>query len=316
VSAVTALATGWDKIGTNTELPPGAELPLLASQQAGKGQALFFDATGATNYVGLNDGTVPGQICAGVAEDELSPQVVTTVAGAKGIRLWTGQGAGQASAPSAGDALAVTDVLVPVFDAGNGVPGKLSNGTSSNGVTNADRSFLGLGLGWDPFTLTPRILAGRVGSLLGRLLHSITGDNAGLWAYAADASATTDQGSLSGSALSVIGFVLPRAKRRMIVTSVEIIPSATLAAAGTNYRTITLWKVDTTGTVAPSLAPVVATFVTSTQGLTAGQPTAFTLGASSALLLRETDILVGTSIHTASGATIPTSAIRANAKVI
>jgi hypothetical protein len=205
--------------------------------------------------------------------------------------------------------MVVTDVLVPLFDSGSGVPGKLSNASGN------DRSFLGLGLGLNTAGY-PIVWAGRVASLLARALHLLNNDAGATWGYAADVSATTDQGSLGGSALSTIGFVIPRPKRRTIIQSVEIIPSATQAAAGTNYRVVQLWKVDTTGTVAIASSPLVATFTTATQGLTIGQPTAFTLGASSALLLRETDILVGTSVHTASGVALPQSAIRANAKVI
>jgi hypothetical protein len=308
VTAIASQTTGWSPIGNQTELPPGADIGLKASAQVGKGQAAFFAADG-TGYVALNDGTVPALVCAGVGADELS-QPIPTVDGGASVRLWSGLGTGQAGATTSGDAMVTADVLVPLFDSGNGVPGKLSN------LSGNDRSFMGVGLGLNDLGY-PIAWVGRIASAFGRMLHSLINESAGSVGYAADASATTDLGSLTGgTALLTIGFVIPRPKRRVQISAVEIIPSATQALAATNYRVVQIWKVDTTGTVALASSPLVATFSTLTQNLTAGQPTQFALGASSALLLRETDILVGTSVHTASGVALPQSAIRALCKVI
>lgn len=307
MTATASPTTGWGPIGNQTELPPGGDLSLAANAQAGRGQAVYFDATGATANVALNDGTVPGQVCAGVGADELS--AVSTVAAGASLRTYSGQGTGMAGSTVASDGPTATDVLVPLFDAGNGTPGKLSN-TSGN-----DRSFLGVGLGLNDLGY-PIFWAGRIAGAFARMLHAIINETAGNVGYAADATATTDLGSGTGTALTTIGFVIPRAKRRSIIGSIEIIPSAALAAAGTNFRIVQIWKVDTTGGIALASSPLVATFTTVTQALVAGQPTQFSLGAASALLLRETDILVGTSLHTSGGATIPQSAIRANCKVI
>jgi hypothetical protein len=145
-------------------------------------------------------------------------------------------------------------MMVPVFDAGNGVPGKLSN---SGGI---DRPFLGVAFGLAPDG-TPHVWAGPEASAMARTLHGLLSEGAGLWSYAADATAATTQGTLTGgTALLTIGFVIPRRKVRELVTGVEIIPSAALALALTNYRVIQLWKLDTTGTVALAASPLVATF--------------------------------------------------------
>lgn len=311
MTAVPSAATGWRQIGHQTQLPPGAQYGVKAQTQVGLGQACYFSTDNSGNVV-MNDGTVPGLTVAGVGDEEMSPQIAPTVDGAGGVRVWEGLGSGQMGSTLANDAITAASFVVPVFDAGNGVAGLLSNAGGN------DRSFLGMAFGLAEDG-SPIVWSGRLAGAVARMLHAINGESVGLWSYAADATATTAQGTGTGgpppTALATIGFVIPRPKRRSIIQSVEIVPSAALAATGaTNYRVIQLWKVDTTGGVALASSPLVATFTTATQALVAGQPTAFSL--TSTVLLRETDVLVGTSIVNSGGATVPQSFIRANAKVI
>lgn len=309
MSGTPSTTTGWYPEHIGTALPPGATAPMQANAQAGLGQPVYYDGSG---NVALEDGTHPGLIPAGAVNQRLAG-ANPSVAGQEVAMLHTGYGGGAPASAVSNDGFGVADVLTACFDAGSGVPGKLSNAGGN------DRSFMGLVLGLID-GINPRTWIGPVASLLARALHSLNNETGGNAGYAADASASTDLGAATGgpppTTLSTIGFMLARPKRRSIVTSVEIIPSAALAASGgTNYRVIQLWKVDTTGTVALAASPLIATFTTSTQALVAGQPTAFTL-AGSGLTLRETDVLVGTSIHYSSGATVPLSVIRANAKVV
>lgn len=306
MTAAKNISTGWARIGTQSAIPPGSDAPLQANTDAtapAGGQAVYYDASA---NVALDDGTHPGLLAAGFCDDKEAPTVTT--AAALGIRLWQGFVSLPLNGTSS-DAVLATSIMVPVWDGGNGVPCvRSSDGTN-------DRPFLGVALGLDGNGF-PIIWGGPIAQSVARSLHSVTNDSSALYQYAADASASTDQGSLSGSALATIGFVIPRPKRREIITAVDIVPRAALSSAGTNYRQIKLWKVDTTGTVAVASSPLVATFTTESQALVAGQPTAWTLGAAAALVLRETDILVGTSVATASGATVPQSAIRAHSKVL
>jgi hypothetical protein len=145
-------------------------------------------------------------------------------------------------------------------------------------------------------------------------VHSADNDLAALYPYAADASSTTNLGTAQNP------FILPRAKRHGVLTGFEIIPSAALSpTGGTNFRTIQVLKIDTTGTVSIASAPVVASFSTATQALVAGQPTQFTLNPNNvagALNLLETDVLAFTSIASAAGASLPQAFLRGNLRVM
>jgi hypothetical protein len=304
--------TEWYPEGVGTQTPPGLNAYLQASApQITMGQLATFDASG---NVASNDGTVANQIAAGVFDEKGSE--TSTIAAVARAHFWEGVGYKQFST-AAGDTFVAADIGgVPAFIKDENTIGKLSN------TSGAKRSFAGLAFGLAADGLTARFWGGRLGQLLARTLHALNNESAGEFSYAADASATTDLGTLSGSALATIGFVIPRKKRIGVIGSVEIIPNASQATAGTNYRTIQIWKVDTTGVVAIASSPIVATYTSNTTGtgsaaLTAGQPTAMALGAASALNLLETDILVGTSIHTGgSGLALSQLAIRANFKVI
>lgn len=295
----------WYPEGQTTQLPPVGIAGNQASQQVGLGQGCTYDASG---NVAVQDGITPLQISAGVGYSaKLSD--LNAVAGIAKTSLWQGHGA-MVNSTVANDGFTAADVAgVPAFWAGDRTIGRLSN------VAGNDRSFAGMAYGLNDDGLV-RFWGGPQAAAIARTIHSLNNETVGAYGYAVDVSASTDLGTLSGSALATIGFFLGRAKRHGVVTSVEIIPGTTQALAATNYRVIQLWKLDTTGTVALTASPLVATFSTLTQNLVAGQPTQFTLGAASALIMRETDMLVGTSIHTASGVALPISLIRPNFKVV
>lgn len=306
MSGTPGYTSPWYPEGQGTQLPPGGIAFNQAAQSVGQGQGATFDASG---NVAVQDGITPLQVSAGVGwPAKLSD--ANAVAGIAKTQFWQGFGA-MVNSTVANDGFTAADVVgTPAFWAGDRTVGKLSN------VAGNDRSFAGMAYGLNDDGLV-RIWAGPQAAAVARSIHAINAESAGNLGYAADATAGTTQGTLTGgTALLTIGQVLPRAKRHGVITSVEIIPSAALALALTNYRVVQLWKLDTTGTVALAASPLVATFSTLTQNLVAGQPTQFTLGAASALIMRETDILVMTSVPTASGATVPQSAIRANFKVV
>lgn len=306
MSGAVGTTSPWYPEGRDAQLPPGAIAGNQAGLNMGLGQGGTYDGSG---NVAVQDGATPLQISAGVASGaKLSD--VNAVAGLAKTSLWQGHG-GMVNSTIANDGFSAADVGgTPAFWAGPNTVGKLSN------VSGNDRSFAGMAFGLYDDGLV-RLWAGPEASAIARTMHSLNNDAAGTYSYASDVSATTNLGSLTGgTALLTVGFFLGRAKRHGVVTGAEFVASAALALALTNYRVVQLWKLDTTGTVALAASPLVATYTTLTQNLVAGQPTQFALGAASALIMRETDVLVGTSIATASGATIPLSMLRVNFKVI
>ncbi len=289
--------TEWYPEGQGTQTPPGLNAYMQASApQITKGQLATFDASG---NVGANDGTVPNQIAAGVF-DEMGSETSTT-AGVARAHFWEGVGA-KAMSATASDPVVAADIGgVPVFIATENTIGKLSN---ASGVK---RSFAGLGFGVLSDGLA-RFWGGRIGQLLARALHGLNAESAGSIAYAQDATASTDQGTAADP------LIIPRRKLVGHITSIEIIPSADLALALTNYRVITVYKINTLTNV---VGPTVGTFSTLTQNLAKRVPTQFTLSSTSTDLdMLETDVLGYASLHTAGGATIPQSIIRANMKVV
>jgi hypothetical protein len=304
--------SGYAPEGNVTQLPGGQLVPLAANVQAGGGQILNYDASG--NAV-LMDGTVPGQYVAGEVYPGLGfIGANPSTAGQFNAGLWQGFGGHTQVSTGAGDAFTASSVSQVAWGAAGDTIGALSRDAFGN-----NRSLVGIVSGLYPDG-TPRFWTGQPAQIVGRALHSAENSNAGRHDYPADVSASTDQGSLTGgAALLTIGFLMLCDKTHKIITGVEIIPTATQAAAGTNYRVIQLWKLDTTGVVPLASSPLVATFTTATQGLVVGQPTQFALSGTVAggnLVMVETDILVGTSIHQGSGVALPLSGIRALAKVL
>lgn len=284
---------------------PGGPFPIVimrpqpASSQIGRMQMTTIDSSGRAT---LNGGAyvMPGG--AGY------PQFVSesnATAGLSFVDLWQGEITGLVQSTTANDGFTDADIVVPFWIKDAQTPGRLP---VSGGV---DRAIGGFVLGMEPGSTTvPRLFTGPIAGLLGLTAHALASESAGTIAYAADAAAATDQASAANP------FIVPRRPLRGKILSIEIIPSATLAATSGNDATITIVKVDTTGGVALASSPTVGTFTTTT-ALTGGRPTTFTLSGTPAnLLFRTTDVLGYYRTHAGSGAVIPQSAIRANFQVI
>ena len=285
---------GWRPEGAQTQLPPGGVVPMQASQQAGRGQAVYFDASG---NCALNDGASPGLVCAGII---FEPKITTlsTNAGAASTSLWEGYGSGIASSTIANDAFLATDYGVIAYDAGNGTPGKLSNYSGSN------RSIMGIvfGLADDG---TPRLWCGTAAQIAARSLMVSNTVLLGQHNYLVDAGAGTD--------LTEIQFSEARAKLHGMITSIEYVPNATLAATGgTDFKTLTVTKYDSAGA-----NPVVVGTMTTTLVQTKWVAKAFTLSAvAHALEVLEGDQFTIQNSHGGSGAVTPAGVIRINGKAI
>ncbi len=273
-----------------------------ATSQIGRGQFATIDPS--TGYAALNDGTVGFRYPAGLGYDAVLSDSDGT-AGHGRAALFAGAEEGIVQSTTSLDGFTDADWCVPFYIVDENTPGKLAV------LAGADRSHGGLVMGMQPGSTTiPRLLTGPLAGLLAMLANLKDNYSAGSIAYAVDGSASTDLGSSSNP------LMIPRSKARVQITSIEIIPSAALSATSGDNTTITIVKVDTTGGVAIGSSPTVGTFVTTT-ALVAGQPALFTLSGTAAnLLLRSTDVLAYYRTHASSGAVIPQSAIRANAKVL
>ncbi len=296
MSATPQINANVKPVGTESAVQTGLEVPQPASSQIGQGQLATISPS--TGYAALNDGTIPNQIGAGIGYPGKLTQSNPTAAQSVAL-LWQGQFREMPASTIANDGIAITDVGKTWFIANENTPGILSNSSGSN------RSMGGVILGL--FNKLPHLLGGVVGWLLARAAHGADNESAGTIAYASDATASTDQGTAADPLL------IPRRKLHGHITSIEIIPSADLALALTNYRVVTIYKINTLTNV---VGPTVGTFSTLTQNLAKRTPTQFTLSATATDLdMLETDILGFASLHTAGGATIPQSVIRVNMKV-
>ena len=296
MSATAQVNAGPKPVGNESAIQTGLEVAQPAYSQIGQGQNATIDPT--TGYVALNDGTRPNQIGAGWGYPGKLTRSDAT-AGNSVALLWQGQMRELAQSTAAGDSFAATDVAKTWWIKDENTIGKLSNLSGSN------RSIGGVFLGL--FNKLPHVLGGVVGWILGRAAHGLDNESGGAIAYAADATATTDQGTAADPLL------IPRRKLHGHITGIEIVPSADLALALTNYRVITIYKIDTTTN---TVGPTVGTFSTLTQNLAKRTPTQFTLSSTSTDLdMLETDVLGYASLHNAGGATVPQSVIRINMKV-
>lgn len=303
------MSTGQVNAAANFVGNPGGplELTVILPQPADStiGQGQFTTIDPATGYAEVNDGTVGFRLAGGLGGPGVKISDANTHAGLAYAELFQGTEVGMLSSTGANDAITAVNVGQPFFIGAAQTPGLLPV------VSGVDRSFGGLIMAMEPGSTTvPRLLNGIVGSLLGRLSHLLAGNSAGNLAYAADATATTDLASAANP------FMIPRSPIRGKISAIQIIPSASLGATSGNDATITIVKVDTTGTVPLASSPVVGTFTTTT-ALVAGQPASFTLSGTAAnLQMRTTDVLAYYRTHAASGAVIPQSAIRAVMQVI
>lgn len=281
MTATASSQNGWAPIQPGTQLPSGDTVPLAASAQAGQGQAVYFDANGD---VALNDGTVPGLVCAGVA-DPGKLSVLSTTRAASALMVHQGFGTGQPDSTIANDSFSAVDQCVVAFDVGNGVPGKLSNYSGSN------RSIMGLVFGVDDMG-NPRVWAGPVASAVARAV--LIEKNFSLASTEiADAAAST----------AIAEKAIRRPKVKGTITSIEF-TGAAIAADVTDYITVTVSKRDGAGGGAVSLGTYDSR-AANNGAVTAFVPASFTLSVvAGALYLLETDIVTITTVKGGSGKVI------------
>lgn len=293
MTATPGAVNGWAPEGLYTQLPSGAVVPAQASATAGLGQILTYDSSG---NAALNDGTVPGLICAGVASPaKLSAS--SSTAGNAFISVWTGYGSGPASSALTNDAFLASDVCTVAWIASENTIGKRSN------ISAVSRSMFGLVFGIDERSI-PRAWGGPVAQAVARSIHVSDNVVLGQHQYAVDAGAATD--------LTEVIFSSPRAKIHGLITSIEFIPNATLAADATNYKTLTVTKYASDGTT-----PVVVGTMTTVLVTTKWVAKSFTLSAvAGALTILEGDIFTIQNSHAATGAITPAGVIRINGKAL
>ena len=284
----------WGPIGLTTQLPAGDTVPQQASSQAGQGQAVFYNAAG---NVALNDGATPGLICAGVVfPDKLSP--LSTIAGASDVMVHQGMGSGCPASTETNDSFTAADVCTVAFDAGEGVPGKLSNFGGDN------RSILGIVFGVDERGY-PRLWAGPQASALARSLLISQAFLHGSYQIA-DAAASTTTAERA----------IPRSSVHGVVTSVKFVGAA-VAADNTDYVTITIAKRGSSDAYAA--ATTIATYdsrAANEGAIAALTPESFTLSVvAGALNLLEDDILTIVIAKGGSGKTL-TGVVLVNGKAI
>jgi hypothetical protein len=195
--------------------------------------------------------------------------------------------AGYRNSSGAGDTFVDADFGKVAWCVDNQTMGKLDGA----------RSMLGLFMGMTGTNKDePRLWTGVAGYVAARATHLANQAPIGLFVYPVDAGA--------GTALAET--IIPRAQLHGTVTGFRYIPSATLAADATNYKTITISK---RTAAAPGTAVVLAT-LTSVLGFTEWTPRAFTLSAVAGVLdLLPTDIITIKNAYAASGAVVPVGAV-------
>lgn len=292
MTATASSTNGWEPQDFKAQLAPGALLKLTAGASAGYGQNLYFSAS--LGSVALNDGTVPGLVSAGVCMERLAGP--SGVEGGEGVRVHQGVGGYQAASTIANDSFTALDFLSVAFDAGNGVPGKLSNYGGSN------RSIMGLVFGVNK-DLAPYVWTGPVASLCARALLVLNAFALASFSIA-DASA--------GATIAERSIRRPRVKGT--ITSI-VFNGAAIAANNTDYITVTVAKRDGAGG-SPVTLGTYDSRAANNGAVTAFVDASFTLSVvAGALNLLETDIVTITVAKSGSGQTI-TGEFLINGKVI
>ena len=249
-----------------------------------------------SGYGQLVSGSVPNGISLGPADRDA---VDAGVAASDGKMLtWNTFVSGYVASTSSNDGFAATDMGVVAWGKDYQTPGKLSNLAGSN------RSMLGLVFGLDyEINRTPLMWVGPVAHCVARSVHAVDNYVFGAHNYAVDAGAATD--------LTETQFNIPRAKVHGLITGIEFIANATLAADATNYKTLTVTKYAADGTT-----PVVVGTMTTVLVTTKWVAKAFTLSAvAGALNILEGDTFTIQNSHAASGAVTPAGQIRITGKV-
>lgn len=278
-------------------IPPQLDFPLAANAQGGKLQFITIDPS--TGLASPADDNTPGQISAGLQfPDELSAKDAGN--GNATVRVMERAAVCLAPSTIANDGFSAADVGCPVWIADTNTPGKLSHTSTKN------RSLGGFFLGLVAYGSTGiRFIGGVVGQLLGRAAMMADAVLFGQHHYAVDAGDATD--------LTEIQFSEARAPLHGVITGIEFIANATLAATGgTNFKTLTVTKYAADGTT-----PVVVGTMTTVLVTTKWVAKSFTLSAvAGALNILEGDTFTIKNGHDGSGATTPAGVIRIIGKAI
>lgn len=273
-------------------IPAFLHRPLAASSQAGRGQ--FVTVSLSTGYAALNGGATPNEASAGTADP--SPLSDTSpIAGEALVRLSQRWLRGIPASTASNDGFTDADFGKPFFIADENTPGKLSNLSGNN------RSLGGICFGLSEDS-NPILWDGPVAWLLARATL-LTDAKVGGWTRVDDAD-----GSFAETGMN-------REKLHGVITGVQLIDDAGIAADNTNFITITISKRDGAG----GAAVVVATYDSraANQGAaSAWTPKAFALSAvAGALNLLETDVLTITGAKGGTGQAVASN-IRLIQKVI
>lgn len=268
MTAVVASFNNWTPEEYGTQLPASGLVPLQALAQVGRGQFATYDASG---YAALNDGTMPGLICAGVGYPS-TPSDVSPLAGRASLSVWTGYG-GQAPASTiSGDGFTQADTCTPAWIASENALGRRSN------YLGANRSLAGLVVSVSS-GLAPRAWVGPIAQAVARGVLIAN-------AYPLAETSFTD----AAASTTTVERAITRPKIHGTVTSIEF-AGAAIAADNTDYATITISRRDGAG----GAAVVLGTYDTraANQGaVTAFVPALFSLSLVSGVLnLLETDIV-------------------------
>jgi hypothetical protein len=283
------LQGSWKPISDHNPIPARYGRMLAANEKVGRGQ--FVTVAVATGYAALNDGTVPGLLCAGVGErEEISNS--STTAGLAEVVLAQRMGSGLPASTIANDGFTDADFGVPFFIANENTPGKLSHYTSSQ------RSLGGLVFGVDhEENDTPILWPGPLAALIARGVLI-----ANSFCIAHRSTALLLKTAIGEMIMERHGAV------HGTITGVKVATPAGLSGNATDYWTITVSK---RTAAAPGTAVTIATGTTApTTGIgeaTSGDLTAYKeyalgLTATTAdLVINETDVL--TVAFTTNGST-------------
>lgn len=294
MTASASNTNGWAPEGIGSQLPPDSVTPLQASLTVGRGQYVTYNASG---HAALNDGTVPGLVCAGVGY----PAPVSgssTTAGQAFAQIWQGFGQGNPGSTVTLDSFSAADVCTPAYIKDENTLGKLSNYSGSN------RSLAGLVFGVSPDArLLPRAWVGPVAQAVAR----------GVLMADAFPLASTEIADAAAST-AIAEKAIRRPKIKGTITSIEF-TGAAIAADNTDYITVTVSKRDGAGGGAVSLGTYDSR-AANNGAVTAFTPAVFTLSVvAGALYLLPTDVVTITTVKGGSGKVI-TGTVLVNGKAI
>lgn len=298
--ATAQLNGGITFVSDHNPIPAVLARPLVASAQVGKGQ--FATVSPTTGLASLNDGTVAGQLAAGMG-DVVELTDLSAVSGASYARLSQRFFFGVPASTLSNDGFTDADWCVPFYIANENTPGKLS---SYAGVSRTLGGLVfGLAQGGNG-AITPLLWGGPIAQLIARSLL-VTQAKVGAWAHhAVDATAATTTAEKTMAREPVHG----------VVTGIDFESLGTIAADPTDYVTINVYKADGAG----GTHVLVGSYDSraAAQGaLAAGVPKAFLLSVvAGALNVLETDIFSYEVLKAASGKIVPVGTLRVVQKAI